>query len=202
VWPWRPTPCGDATREGEALPIISQLLTQSLNHLPWVSLGLLSWGVAYWQLYIVKSETFGNVATLVLSVVPLGIAIVSFVVAVARWRSKMDLAVLFLVLGLISAAYFAWLYFHEGTKVRKVIAERKVFKNRPGRTVVLVIRLLIGAISVFASVALLIGGGWDLIQGSITIGVILVPIGAVVFFLSHFRFRWNFFESCYSALVE
>jgi hypothetical protein len=185
------------------LSSINRLLAQSLNYLPWVIVGLLSWGAAFWQLYIIKSDTFGKIVTLILSVLPMGIAFVSFNVAVARWGSEMLPAVLFLVVGLFSFGYFLWLYFHEKTKVRAVLAERNVFSKSPARMVGLIIQLLIGAISVLASVALLISGGWELIQGSITIGVIIAPLGAAIFFLdTHFKYPWNFLERCYSALAE
>ena len=39
------------------MSVINQLLPLSLNHLPWVIAGLLSWVFAYWQLYKM-SDTF------------------------------------------------------------------------------------------------------------------------------------------------
>lgn len=181
---------------------INQLLGQSLNHLPWVVAGLLFWVVAYGQLYTIKSETFGDVVTLVLSVLPLGIAFVSFNVTVARWSKENSRAIAFLVLGLISLGYFAFLYLRE-SKVRKLLADREVFSSSAGRTLRLILQLLIGAIGVLASVTLLISGGWELIQGSITIGLILAPVGAAIVVLGRWpQWRWNFFESSYSALTE
>jgi hypothetical protein len=184
------------------LSAINHLLAQSLNHLPWVIAGLLFWGVAYWQLYIIKSETFGDVVTLVLSVLPLGIAFVSFNVSAARWSTENSLAWVFLVLGVISLVYAVLLYLRK-TKVRNLLDDRGVFKHGLGRNVSLLLKLLIGAISVLASTALLISGGWELIQGAVTTGLILALIGAAIFGLCRWpQWRWNFFESSYFALTE
>jgi hypothetical protein len=184
------------------LSAINHLLAQTLNHLPWVIAGLLFWGVAYLQLYVIKSETFGDVVTLVLSVLPAGISFVSLNVSAARWSTENSLAWVFLVLGVISAAYVLFLYIRK-TKVRKLLDDRGVFKHGPGRNVSLLIKLLIGAISVLTSTALLISGGWELIQGAVTMGLILALIGAAIFGLCRWpQWRWNFFESSYFALTE
>ena len=67
---------------------INQLLGQTLNNLLCVVAGLLFWAVAYWQLSNTRSDTFGDVVTLVLSVLPIGVAFVSFNVTAARWSGK------------------------------------------------------------------------------------------------------------------
>lgn len=211
------------------MSVINQLLALSLNNLICVIAGLLSWVGAYWQLYEIKADTFGKVVTLVLSVLPLGIAIVSFNVMAARWSGKKHYeAWIFLALGIISLAYFLWLYASD-TKVREVLKDRGVvFSGKPKSWNVLsnwkvefsglrtkmpglILQILVGAISVLASVTLLISGGWELIQGSVIIGLILAPVGAVMLALDRgpqksidvFRHEWriNVFEVTYSALM-
>jgi hypothetical protein len=220
--------------------VINQLLALSLNHLVWVIAGLLSWGGAYWQLYEMKADTFGKVVTLILSVLPLGIAFVSFNMAVARWSGKKHYeAWVFLGLGLVSLAYFLWLYASQ-TEVRKVLEDRGVvfsgktkdwnflnnwrveFSGLKTKMPALILQILVGAISVLVSVTLLISGGWELIQGSVIIGLILAPVGAVMLALDRWpkehikvfgrdwrislnvfghKWRINVFEVTYSALM-
>jgi hypothetical protein len=206
--------------------VINQLLALSLNHLVWVIAGLLSWAVTYWQLYKMKSDTFGDVVTLVLSVLPMGIAFVSLDVAATRWSGKKHYeARVFLALAVISLVYFLWLYASE-TKVRKVLKDRgvvfsgqtrawKVFNDRgvafsglKTKTPGLILQILVGAISVLVSVTLLISGGWELIQGSVILGLILAPVGVAMLALDRGP-KWkikkwpiNVFELTYSALME
>jgi hypothetical protein len=221
--------------------IINHLLTLSLNHLVWVIAGLLSWVGAYWQLYRMKSNTFGDVVTLLLSVLPIGIAFVSFNVAVARWSGKKHYeAWVFLAVGVVSAVYFLWLYASE-TAVRKVLEKRGVkfsgkmrdwnilkvrrvvFSGLRTKTPLLIFQILVGAISVLASVTLLIYGGWELIQGWVFLGLILAPVGGGTLLLDRWpkgeidvfghnwrislhafghNWRLNPFEVTYSALME
>jgi hypothetical protein len=223
------------------MSVINDLLSQSLNHILWVIFGLASWVGAYWQLYKVKPETFADVVTLVLSVLPLGVAIVSFVVTAARWNGKHHYeAWVFLVLGVVSGLYFLWLYASD-TKVREILKKRKViFTGRArvmdlprGRIVTYsglktstplrIVQILGGAISVLASVTLLIWGGWELIHGSVFIGRILAPVGGGTLLLDRWpkerikvfghdwrisldvfghKWRGNLFEVTYSALME
>lgn len=186
------------------MPVINDLLSQSLNHILWVIFGLASWVGTYWQLYKVKSETFADVVTLVLSVLPLGVAIVSFIVTAARWSGKHHYeAWIFLVIGVVSGLYFLWLYASD-TKVREVLEKRKVvftgktrvrdlprgrkvtYSGLKTSTPLRIVQILGGAISVLASVTLLIWGGWELIQGSVLIGLILAPVGGGTLLLD----RW------------
>jgi hypothetical protein len=182
---------------------IHHLLVQSLNHLPWVILGTLFWVVAYVQLYCMKPDTIGEVVTLVFSVLPVGAAGVSFTVTVARWGGKTTwVAVVFLLFGIVSLGCFLRMYLGE-SNVRKLLKDRKVFSNSPPKTAGLILQLLLGAISVLASVTLLVSGGWELIQGSVRIGFILALIGAVTLFFDRWpKHRWNLFERSYSALTE
>jgi membrane protease YdiL (CAAX protease family) len=159
-----------------------------------------------------KSDTFEDVVTLVLSVLPIGIAFISFNVAAARWSGKThSQAVVFLVLGLISGVYSLYQYLRH-TKVRQVLEDREIFSKPRPEAARLIIKVLVGATSVLASVTLLISGGWELIQGSVKIGLILAPVGAAMLFLdrgpkSHikvFGHEWyiNVFEVTYSALTK
>jgi hypothetical protein len=221
--------------------VINNLLAQSLNNILWVILGLASWVGTYWQLYKMKSDTFADVVTLVLSVLPLGVAFVSLNVAAARLSGKHHYeAWVFLVLGVVSGLYFLWLYASD-TKVREVLKKRKVVftgkpmeRDLPGglkvtysglktKTPFRIVQILLGAISVLASVTLLIWGGWELIQGWVLIGLILAPVGGGTLLLDRwpkehievfghdwrislniFRHNWrlNPFEVTYSALME
>lgn len=206
------------------MSLINHLLSQSLNNILCVIFGLASWVGAYWQLYEMKSETIANVVTLVLGVLPLGVAFVSFRVMAARLSGKHHYeAWVFLVLGAASLLYAAWLYFTE-SKVRKVFEDRAILnQSNPQVTASLIIKVLAGAISVLASVTLLIYGGWELIQGWVLLGVILVPIGGCTLLLDRwpkgeinvfghnwhlsfhaFGHNWhlNPFEVTYSALIE
>jgi len=193
----------------KGMSVINNLLALSLNHILWVISGLVFWVIAYLQLYYTKSETIADVVTLVLSVVPLGIAFVSFNVMAARWSGKQHYeAWVFLGLGTVSLGYALWLYFTQ-SKVRKVFEDRAILKeSRPQVTASLIIKVLVGAISVLVSVTLLISGGWELIQGSVFIGLILAPVGFVMLALDrgpkwHFKkWRINVFEVTYSALTE
>lgn len=211
------------------MSVINHLLPLSLNYLPWVIAGLLSWVFAYWQLYKM-SDTFADVVTLLLSVLPIGIAIVSFNVMAARWSGKHHYeAWIFLALGVVSLGYFLWLYASQ-TKVRQVLKDRGVkFPGSPTnwdvrgwkvtysglktKTPGLIAKILLGAISVLASVTLLIIGGWELIQGSaVIIGLILASVGGLTLLLDRrpkfpitvFGHNWNVnvFEVTYSALTE
>jgi hypothetical protein len=152
-----------------------------------------------------KPDTIGDVVTLVLSVLPLGIAVISFVVAGARWGGKTTFqAVIFLLFGLISLGCFVWLYARK-ENVLRVLKDREILstENSMPRKVGLTLQLLIGAISVLASVTLLISGGWELIQGSITIGLILAPVGmAILVLIRRPRWSWNIFWRTYSTLTE
>jgi hypothetical protein len=152
-----------------------------------------------------KPDTIGDVVTLVLSVLPLGIAVISFVVAGARWGGKTTFqAVIFLLFGLVSLGCFVWLYARR-ENVRRVLKDRKVLttQNSMPQKVGLTLQLLIGAISVLASVTLLISGGWELIQGPIAIGLILAPIGvAILVLIRRPKWNWNIFWRSYSALTE
>jgi hypothetical protein len=206
------------------MPVINHLLSQSLNNILWVIFGLASWVGAYWQLYRMKSETFADVATLALGVLPLGAAFVSFRVVAARLTGKHYYeAWVFFGLGVASLLYAAWLYFTE-SKVRKVFKDRAVLsQSRPHVTASLVVKVLAGAISVLASVTLLIYGGWELIQGWVLLGLILAPVGGGTLLLDRwprgeikvFGHKWrlslhafghdwrlNPFEVTYSALVK
>ena len=193
---------------GKGMSVINNLLAQSLNHILWVILGLAAWIGCYWQLYSMGSEKIADVVTLVLAVLPLGIAFVSFNVVAARWSGKRSEAVVFLVLGVASLIYAGTLYFRE-SKVRQVFKDRAILRGpNPQVTASLIIRVLLGAISVLASVTLLIWGGWELIRGSVTVGLILAPIGAVMLLLDrgpdwHYK-NWciNVFKLTYSALME
>lgn len=191
------------------MSVINHLLAQSLNYLPWVIVGLVAWVVAYWQLYTMKEDTFADVVTLILSVLPLGIAFVSANVAIARWHGKTrPEAVVFSVLAVISLGYFAFLYITK-TKVRQVLNDRGILsKGTKAQKARLIIQVLVGAISLLASITLLIGGGWELIQGSATIGLILALVGGVMLALDrgpqrkYKNWRINVFELTYSALTE
>jgi hypothetical protein len=206
------------------MSVINHLLSQSLNNILWVILGLASWVGAYWQLYKMKSETFADVVTLVLGVLPLGVAFVSFRVMAARLSGKHHYeAWVFFVLGAASLLYAAWLYFTQ-SKVRKVFEDRAILnQSRPQVTASLVIKVLAGAISVLASVTLLIYGGWDLIQGWVLLGLILAPVGGGTLLLDRWpkgeihvfghnwhiilhafghNWRLNPFEVTYSALIK
>lgn len=200
--------------------IINQLLSQSLNHIQWVILGLAAWIGTYFQLYYMKSDIFADVVTLILSVLPLLISFVSFNVAAARWSGKQHLvAWVFLILGAVSFGYFLLLYL-SNSKVRKVLKDRGIFMGtrrkealRKRKVVLLLTQVLLGAISVLVSVALLIWGGWELIQGSVHTGLILAIIGGGMLGLDRWptgRFKkwhikdWhiNPFLVTYSALME
>jgi hypothetical protein len=195
---------------------INHLLAQSLNQLPSVVAGLVFWIVAYWQLSSIKSGTFGDVATLVLWVLPVEISVVSFNVAVARWNGKTEPeALVFLVLGLISLGFSAWSYLRD-TNVRKALEAYDVFSGtkskkwgfiRQKQSIRLILRLLVGAISVLASVTLLVSGGWELIEGSAIIGLILALFGLAIFGLNRWpdswpKLPWNFFKGSYSVLTK
>jgi len=206
------------------MSVINNLLALSLNHILWVILGLAFWVITYLQLYEM-SDIFGDVVTLVLSIIPIGIAFVSFNVMAARWSGKPHYeAWVFLALGIVSSVYFLWLYASE-TRVREVLKKRGVvfsgkervwnvlkdwsvtFYGLKTRTPRLIFKILVGAISVLASVTFLIIGGWELIQGSVFIGLILSLFGTAMLVFDRWKWRgkwrpWNLLEVTYSALTE
>lgn len=209
---------------GKGMWIINQLLSQSLNHILWVILGLAAWIGTYFQLYYMKSDTFANVVTLVLSVLPLLIAFVSFNVGVARLSGKQHyVAWVFLILGMFSFGYFLFLYL-SSSKVRTVLKDRGILmgttrkillqKQEKRQVALLLIQVLLGAISVLVSVTLLIWGGWELIQGPAPLtGLILAIIGGGMLGLDRWPkgsfkkwriegWRINPFLVTYSALME
>jgi len=165
--------------------------------------------LAFWQLEDVGPETLGDVVILVLTVIPLGIGLVAIQAGVARWNSYRHLlALLFIFLGGAACAYFGAIYFGwtkvgKASSVRRVLKAQGVLSQSVPKTVRRVILLLLGIIFTLACVALLIFGGWQLIQGSTFIGLIcwLIGLAAVVFF------HWppqklNPLWYCYSKLKE
>jgi hypothetical protein len=182
------------------MPIVHELLAQTTNHIGWVLTGIIAWGLAYWQLEDVGSQLIGDIVTLILSVVPLGIAVIAIDVAVARWKGNGNFLVVafFLLLGIASVVYFLMVYFGltpvgKHSEVQRVINDYKVLCQLPPKTVTLVIQLLVGAISTLACATLLIFGGWQLIQGSRAIGLICWLTGSALMILSrHPKQNWNY----------
>jgi hypothetical protein len=180
------------------MSIVHELLAQTTNHVGWVVAGLIAWGFAYWQLEDIGSRALGDVVTLILSIIPLGIAAIAIDVAVARWnRSDFEVA-FFVFLAVASLLYFAAVYFGltqvgERSEVQRVINDFKVLQQVPQKTVTLVIQLLVGAISTLACATLLIFGGWQLIQGFRTVGLSCGLIGvALVLFSRRPERDWNY----------
>src|SRR5450759_1264506 len=94
------------------MPIVNELLAQTTNYLPWVVAGLFAWAFAYWHLEDVGSQTLGDLVTLILSVIPLGITVITIDVGVARWNgNRYFQAAIFLLLGVASLLYFVMMYF-------------------------------------------------------------------------------------------
>lgn len=189
------------------ISIVNGLLAQTTNSLPWVVPGLAAWGLAYWQLQDVGSETLGDVVTLIVSVIPLGIAFIAGNVGWARWNGYGHLlALVFLLLGAASFAYFlmvylGWTKIGRASAVQRVFNEHGVFSQSAPKTVGRVTLLLVGTISTLACVTLLILGGWQLIQGSRTIGLICGLAGlAMVVFIRRPHRSWNFLWLSYSKL--
>lgn len=180
---------------------IDDILSQTLNHLVWVILGLIAWAVAYWRLNAVGAEVIGEVVTLTLSVLPLGIGFVAINVSVARWNAKPGQAVTFLIVGVVALGCFGHMYLGD-SKVREVLRRRKLLSLPPTHVTGRVLQLLLGSIDVLSFVALLIIGGWELIQGSATLGWILALIGVAVVVLNwRPRHRFNLLHSSYGALT-
>jgi hypothetical protein len=175
--------------------IVHELLAQTTNHAGWVIVGLIAWGCAYWQLEDVGSEVLGDIVTLILAVIPLGIAAIAIDVAVGRWDSNVLVGAFFLILGIISALYFVAVYFGltkvgKSSEVQRVIKDYKVLWGQsPPKTVKLVLQLLAGAISTLFCATLLIFGGWELIQGSKIIGFFCGFFGVVLMFFSRYPER-------------
>jgi Ca2+/Na+ antiporter len=191
-----------------------------LNNILWIILGLAAWIGTYLQLYYMKSDIFADVVTLILSVLPLLIAFVSFNVAAARLSGKQhNVALVFLILGVVSSGYFLLLYL-SNSKVRTVLKDRGIFRGttrkvalQKRKVALLLTQVLLGAISVLVSVTLLIWGGWELIQGWAPTGLTLAIIGGGMLGLDRWpkgRFKkwriegWhiNPFLVTYSALME
>jgi hypothetical protein len=178
--------------------IVNDLLAQTTNHVGWVIAGLIVWGLAYWQLEDIGSQALGDVVTLILSIIPLGIAAIAFDVGVARWNGDGFEVAFFFILGIASFLYFVAVYFGltkvgESSEVQRVIKDYRVLWNSPRKTVTLVIQLLVGAISTLACATLLIFGGWQLIQGSKSVGFICGLVGgALMFFSRHPEQDWNY----------
>lgn len=178
--------------------IVHELLAQTTNHAGWVIVGLIAWGCAYWQLEDVGAEVLGDIVTLILATIPLGIAAIAIDVAVARWGGNGLVVAFFLILGIGSvlyfvAVYFGWTRVGKSSEVQRVINDYKVLWTSPQKTVKLVIQLLAGAISTLLCVTLLIFGGWELIHASKTIGFICGFFGVALMFLSRYPDQdWNY----------
>jgi hypothetical protein len=158
--------------------------------------------------------------TLILSVLPLLIAFVSFNVAAARLSGKQHYTGwVFLILGAVSFGYLLLLYL-SNSKVRTVLKDRGIFMGttrnwalQKRKVALLLTQVLLGAISVLVSVTLLIWGGWELIQGSALTGLILAIIGGGMLGFDRWpqgrfkkwrieNWRINPFLVTYSALME
>jgi hypothetical protein len=133
--------------------------------------------LAFWQLEDVGPETLGDVVILILTLIPLGIGVTAIKVGVTRWNGYGHLlSLLFIISGGVACAYFLAIYFGwtkvgEGSAVRRVLKAHEVLSQPFRRTVGRVTLLLLGIIFTLGCVALLIFGGWQLIQGSIIIGL-------------------------------
>jgi hypothetical protein len=163
-----------------------------------VMAGLITWGLAYWQLEDGGSQVLGDIATLILSLIPLGIAAIAIYVAVTKRNENNLFVAFFLIVGIVSFFYFLAVYFGlskvgERSEVQRVIKHYRVLWQSPPTTVKLVIQLLVGAISTLACAGLLVFGGWELIQGSRVTGFFCGLIGVLLMFFSRHPERdWNY----------
>jgi hypothetical protein len=176
-----------------AIIATESLFQLSLNRLLWVIVGLVVFSLAFIELYHLPPDAIGDAVLLVLTVLPLAVFAVSadeFSVAMTSKPRHVSEAIAFGVAGLISGGYFLLQY--RSKEKRDLLDRNKVLKQPPGKTVSHVAILLVGSIAVLGCVALLVAGGWEFVQGSVTVGFILVGLALAIEFIERRpRSIWN-----------
>ena len=127
-----------------------------------------------------------------LTLLPLAVFAVcadEFSVAMTSKPRDVREAIPFGVAGFISGGYFLLQY--RSKEKRELLNRNKVFEQKPGLTVSNVTFLLVGSIAVLGCVALLVAGGWELVFGSVTVGIILVIVAIVIFGIERWPGSWN-----------
>lgn len=166
------------------------LLQFSLNDLGWVALGVVLWLAAYLVVDHPR-DALGLVLNLLLGLLPLLAGVVLLSIAVHRWDTQRYIAIAAVVLS-VGAAYLLLKHFRVFAMAVKKQAERE-----PGRggSVVTYAEILLAIAIQAGTLAALLVSGWQMIQGSPTVGLVLAGVTVVAIGVEFIpRAVWNPFR--------
>jgi len=153
-----------------------------------VMFGLLSWAIGY--LYLTREITPKSVAdlmSLITAVLPLASLFFSVVMLWILWTSKKAHPYLLTIFCLLAVASLVAIWDgYRDSDVRKALKSEDESALGFRKIVRRITWGSIGVVLVFAALAGLILGGWELVQGSLAIGGWVAGLGSVVVVAGHY----------------
>ncbi|MGA2835544.1 MAG: hypothetical protein ABSF84_03000 [Acidimicrobiales bacterium] len=153
-----------------------------------VMFGLLSWAIAY--LYLTREITPKSVAdfmSLITAVLPLASLFFSAAMFWILWTSKKAHPYLLTIFGVLVAASLVAIWRgYQDSDVRRALKSKDDSALGFGTVMRRITWGSIGIVLVFAALAGLIFGGWELVQGSSAIGGWAAALGSVVVVAGHY----------------